>query len=72
MKVGDQFPVMRSDGGRREDVAQAVSSCRIDLIEDQRGALDAAPNGKGAIACRWFEERVLRADGGGQIGRAHV
>ena len=34
-QVRDQFPVMRGDRGRREDVAQAVSSCRIDLVEDQ-------------------------------------
>ncbi len=62
MQVGDQFPVMRSDRGRREDVGQAVSSCRIDLVEEQRSVLDAAPKSKGAIACGRFEERVVRRD----------
>ncbi|UBS32880.1 hypothetical protein LBX01_15740 [Altererythrobacter sp. N1] len=61
-QVGDQFPVMRSDGGRGEDVGQTVSSCRIDLVEKQRSVLEATPESKGTIACGRFEERVLRAD----------
>ena len=62
MQVSDQFPVMCSDRGRGEDVDQTASSCRIDLVEEERGVLDAAPKSKGAIACGRFEERVLRAD----------
>src|SRR3546814_17326746 len=58
----DLFPVMRSDGGRGEDVGQTVSSCRIDLVEEQRSFLEATPESKGTIACGRFEERVLRAD----------
>src|SRR3546814_13184312 len=59
-QVRDQFPVMRGDPGRREDVAQAVSSCRIDLVEDQRGVLDAAPKSKGTIPGGRFEQGVVR------------
>ena len=36
-------------------------SSRIDLVEEQRSVLDAAPKSKGTIACGRFEERVLRA-----------
>src|SRR3546814_1353144 len=54
-QVGDQFPVMRSDGGRGEDVGQTVSSCRIDLVEEQRSFLEATPESKGTIACGRFE-----------------
>jgi len=61
MQVGDQFPVMRSDRGRREDVGQTISSCRIDLVEEQRSILEGAPESEGAIAGGWFEECVLRA-----------
>ncbi len=62
MQVRDQFPVMRSERGRREDVGQAVSSCRIDLVDEQRSVLDAAPESKGAIACGRFEKCVVRRD----------
>ena len=55
MQVGDQFPVMPGDRGRREDVNQTVSSCRIDLVEQQRSVLDAAPKRECAIACGRFE-----------------
>ena len=56
----DQFPVMRGDRGRGEDVGQTVSSCRIDLVEEQRGILDAGPKRKGAIPGRRFEQHVTR------------
>jgi hypothetical protein len=61
-QIGDQFPVVRSDRGRGKDVDQAVSSCRIDLVEDQRSVLNAAPQRKGAIAGGWLEQRVMRRD----------
>ena len=59
-QVGDQFAIMRGDRSRRVDVAQAISSCRIDLVEEQRGILDAGPKRKGAIPGRRFEQHVTR------------